>query len=199
MRCLAEDRRGLRSIYNNDTEFKRAADVFCQIRESLGMHLSMDQKDRDIFSLATYVQLALTFDMLIGRCILRANQEGCKVKAIRTYTRAIFPASKDSCDVCGKEESESLKLKRCQQCRVSRYCSAECQKEDWRAFRLDGGFPTLELTSGQAVVLRKLTHRKQVKLLLCAREAQTHPSKSFVYNLLKPKLDTKNQSATNQF
>lgn len=37
----------------------------------------------------------------------------------------------DSCDVCGKLESDILKLKKCARCGWARYCSVECQRQDW--------------------------------------------------------------------
>lgn len=38
----------------------------------------------------------------------------------------------DSCDACGKKETETIQLKRCGKCRVARYCSSECQIADWK-------------------------------------------------------------------
>lgn len=37
-----------------------------------------------------------------------------------------------SCHLCGKEESDELKLLRCGGCRSVCYCSKECQKKDWK-------------------------------------------------------------------
>lgn len=33
--------------------------------------------------------------------------------------------------MCLKEGKEGEKLKRCSKCKVVKYCSAECQREDW--------------------------------------------------------------------
>lgn len=39
----------------------------------------------------------------------------------------------DSCDACLKEESADCKLKKCAGCGYARYCSVECQTEDWKS------------------------------------------------------------------
>ena len=41
---------------------------------------------------------------------------------------AEFPASNFGCSTC---EQSIKKLKRCSRCRKTRYCSVECQRQDW--------------------------------------------------------------------
>ncbi|KIP04549.1 hypothetical protein PHLGIDRAFT_190168 [Phlebiopsis gigantea 11061_1 CR5-6] len=42
----------------------------------------------------------------------------------------VFPAAA-SCTKCEAEESIPLNLSRCARCKLARYCSVACQKEDW--------------------------------------------------------------------
>lgn len=55
-----------------------------------------------------------------------------EIKALRGELWGVSVGSTDSCDACGKKETEALKLKRCGGCRVGRYCSNECQIADWK-------------------------------------------------------------------
>lgn len=66
---------------------------------------------------------------------LRYDSEGKdKAKGIRKIIRGVgYSDDKDSCDYCLKQESEEVKLRRCSQCVVARYCSAECQLADWKS------------------------------------------------------------------
>ena len=44
------------------------------------------------------------------------------------------------CFVCTKPESESLRLLCCTRCKSAAYCSAECQKADWKFHKKVCGF-----------------------------------------------------------
>jgi hypothetical protein len=41
------------------------------------------------------------------------------------------------CRNCGRAESEEVKLKKCMRCLAVMYCSAECQKKDWKKHRME--------------------------------------------------------------
>ena len=42
----------------------------------------------------------------------------------------------DLCSKCGVEESEAMRLKRCSACKgATKYCSVECQRQDWPMHR----------------------------------------------------------------
>jgi len=45
-------------------------------------------------------------------------------------------SEKKTCAVCKIEESVKLKMKYCSICKSVRYCSAECQKKDWKTHKL---------------------------------------------------------------
>ncbi|KAI0329852.1 zf-MYND-domain-containing protein [Cubamyces sp. BRFM 1775] len=45
------------------------------------------------------------------------------------------PNGKPLCAHCKKEESPTVKLKRCTGCAVTMYCSKECQRGDWKAHK----------------------------------------------------------------
>ncbi|KFA66897.1 hypothetical protein S40285_02310 [Stachybotrys chlorohalonatus IBT 40285] len=46
--------------------------------------------------------------------------------------------SKERCRNCGKSEgSDSGALKKCMRCQKAKYCSAECQKKDWKKHKTD--------------------------------------------------------------
>lgn len=42
------------------------------------------------------------------------------------------PIQFNMCSYCGSPESQTIKHKRCSQCRQRLYCSQECQKNDWK-------------------------------------------------------------------
>ncbi|KAJ7148884.1 hypothetical protein C8R46DRAFT_916588, partial [Mycena filopes] len=47
-------------------------------------------------------------------------------------TQETYPMSA-SCLVCNNEASESRKsLKKCARCELTRYCSVDCQRQDWK-------------------------------------------------------------------
>ncbi|KAK6206786.1 MYND finger [Colletotrichum tabaci] len=45
------------------------------------------------------------------------------------------PAQKERCTNCGKTGKDGAALKKCTRCRKAKYCSADCQKKDWRKHR----------------------------------------------------------------
>ncbi|OHE90919.1 MYND finger [Colletotrichum orchidophilum] len=42
---------------------------------------------------------------------------------------------KERCTNCGKSSTDGVALKKCMRCLSAKYCSAECQKKDWRKHR----------------------------------------------------------------
>lgn len=47
-------------------------------------------------------------------------------------------ARQERCRLCGKtQHSDGSALKRCQRCKEVKYCSAECQKRDWKTHRME--------------------------------------------------------------
>lgn len=42
-----------------------------------------------------------------------------------------------SCQTCHKSKSDSVKLYKCEMCKSIRYCSKECQKDDWARHKLE--------------------------------------------------------------
>ena len=54
-------------------------------------------------------------------------------------TSAFGPAvAEDRCQMCGKARAaDGGSLKRCQRCHEAKYCSAECQKKDWKTHRME--------------------------------------------------------------
>lgn len=52
-----------------------------------------------------------------------------------TPINPVQTAPVEKCALCGKKETETLKLKRCGACKKIKYCSGECQKKDWHTHK----------------------------------------------------------------
>mmetsp|Transcript_33172 Transcript_33172/g.81523 ORF Transcript_33172/g.81523 Transcript_33172/m.81523 type:complete len:167 (-) Transcript_33172:759-1259(-) len=78
------------------------------------------------------VPVDVLFDVLHW---LRKAGEGDPIAALSMLRREVIRreveggafCSNDGCDVVGPMKD----FKRCQKCKISRYCGAECQKQDW--------------------------------------------------------------------
>ncbi|KAI9004993.1 hypothetical protein DFJ74DRAFT_402089 [Hyaloraphidium curvatum] len=53
----------------------------------------------------------------------------------RKDVKAYGKVAPSFCDLCGQAPAEGAKLKKCSRCGIAWYCSAECQREDWKAHK----------------------------------------------------------------
>lgn len=55
-----------------------------------------------------------------------------RIKEVQRQSHIDRGIDYDVCDGCGKVETDDVDLKRCSRCRVGRFCSSECQKQQWQ-------------------------------------------------------------------
>jgi hypothetical protein len=61
--------------------------------------------------------------------------EGLELDDSSLFGQNFRVATPRTCDMCGRQETGSVLLKRCGRCLVTMYCSRECQKKSWKSHK----------------------------------------------------------------